>query len=105
MVNYVNRRIERVESRLEAPDFKKYGDAFKLDCRLRNLTGKTIEGYYEKLGYLFDYLQANSIAFDDIDKKVIQNYILSLNGSVSENMSPVGFYGIWDGFSNMPPGM
>jgi site-specific recombinase XerD len=84
MVNCVNRRIERVESRLKASDFKKYLDAFKLDCRLRNLTSKTIEGYYERLGYLFDYLQANSIAFDDIDRKVIQKYILSLNGSVSD---------------------
>ena len=77
-------KIERVESRFDETEFKSYLDAFKFDCQVRNLTHKTLECYFERLGYLFAYLQEQDIPFAEVTKRVIQDYVMSLQGKVSD---------------------
>ncbi len=61
-----------------------YLDAFNIDCSVRNLTQKTIDVYFEWLGYLLHSTREQSIAFTDTSKRVIQDYIVSLKGQVSD---------------------
>jgi site-specific recombinase XerD len=76
--------IIRVESRFRATEFKKYLDLFKLDCQVRNLTEKTIDVYYERLGYFFSYIKDEGISFQAICRNTIQQYILTLIENVSD---------------------
>jgi integrase/recombinase XerD len=76
--------IERQEARFSDTEFKPYLDSLKFDCLVRNLTQKTIEGYYERLGHFFTYLSKKGITFPEINRRVIQGYIMSLQGNVSD---------------------
>jgi hypothetical protein len=62
MHDYVTGRVARIEARFGDTEFKKYLDSFKFDCLIRNLTPKTVDGYFERLGYLFEYLQGDHIS-------------------------------------------
>jgi site-specific recombinase XerD len=84
MSTYVVGRVQRVESQFRDSEFKTYLDSFKFDCQLRNLSQKTIDAYFERLSYFFLYLQDRNIDFISITKKVIQQYIFSLKGQVSD---------------------
>ena len=84
MKNYVSHRIKRVETQLGTSDIKKYLDAFRFDCQLRNLTNKTLDCYYERLGYLFKYLENRQIPFVEVDRRLIQDFILLTKDSVSD---------------------
>ena len=77
---------ERVRQRFAHDDVDAYLDAFNLDCTLRNHTQKTIDVYFERLGYLFAYLGRANVGFEDVDKRLIQDYILSLKGEVSDEV-------------------
>jgi len=83
MRDSVTTNIERVEARYGATEFKKYLDSFNLDCRVRNLTEKTIDVYYERLGYFIGYLTDQGIGLNKINKTVVQEYILSLKDNVA----------------------
>jgi len=84
MTDYVTPNVKRVEGKFADSEIKKYLDSFKLDCRVRNLTPKTIDVYFERLGYFFDYLQKNGITLENVTKAHIHDYILSQNGEVSD---------------------
>ena len=49
-------------------------EAFRVDCLIRNLTPKTLDVYFERLGYLLKYLLKNDISISDVNKSVIQGY-------------------------------
>ena len=78
MGDYANYRIRRVENGFGASVEKSCLDSFKFDCMVRNLTPKSIGGYYERLGYLLQYLRDNNIESENITKRVIQDYFMSL---------------------------
>lgn len=77
-------RIQRVEKEYGESDAKPYLDSFKFDCMVRNLTPKSIGGYYERMSYLLGYLRDNNIPFEQITKRTIQDYIMLLKGTVSD---------------------
>lgn len=84
MGDYASYRIRRVENEFGASDAKPYLDAFKFDAMVRNLSLKSIDGYYERLGYLLQYLRRNKTPFMQTTKRNLQDYILSLKGMVSD---------------------
>ncbi len=49
---------------------------FEFHIRAKNLSPKTISVYGERLGYFYKYIKAQGIAFKDVDKHTIQDYIL-----------------------------
>jgi len=49
---------------------------FEFHIRAKNLSPKTISVYGERLGYFYKYLKANNLAFETVDKHIIQDYIL-----------------------------
>ncbi len=61
-----------------------YLKAFKFDCELRNLSEKTVYGYFERIRCLALYLNSMNISFVEVSKQVIQEYIISLKGRVSD---------------------
>ncbi len=83
MSGYVSKNIARVEQRFTDSEIKKRLDSFKLDCMVRNLAPKTIDVYYERLGYFLNYLTTLDLSFESITKRTIQNYIMSLKDRVS----------------------
>lgn len=58
--------------------------AFNYDLQLRNLTPKTISCYLERTGYFVKYLHHHGATLAQVDRNVIQDYILSVKGSVSD---------------------
>jgi len=77
-------KVALVETRFGDTEFKPYLDSFKYDCLVRNLSPKSLDCYYERLGCLFQYLQGISIHLVDVSKQAIQGYIMSLSGRVSD---------------------
>lgn len=77
----MSQRVNQTSNDLK---FIQYLESFEFDCRVRNLTPKTISVYHERLGYLSRYLCEQSIAIDDTTKKPIKDYILGLQGRVSD---------------------
>lgn len=75
---------ERISVRYRGSEFDPYLQSLLLDCHIRNLTQKTIDGYIERLACLFDYLAESGIAFDCLSKRIVKEYILSLMGNVSD---------------------
>jgi len=57
---------DKVLAKFEHSDASAYLISFKFDCQVRNLTPKTIECYFERLGYLFSYLKTRKISFQAI---------------------------------------
>ncbi len=49
---------------------------FEFHIRAKNLSPKTISVYGERLGYFYKYIKSKGIAFKDVDKHTIQDYIL-----------------------------
>ena len=84
MPDYATYNVKRIDAQFKETEFRPYLDSFKYECLVRNLTPKTIDVYYERLGYFFSYLQRLGISVNEISKKIIQDYILSLMGHVSE---------------------
>jgi len=83
MRNYNLDKIERLKSNFRDSEFGEYLESFRFDCQIRNLTDKTISVYLERLNYLFKYLQMNQISFNELNKTIIQDYILYLKNRVS----------------------
>jgi integrase/recombinase XerD len=77
-------RVERVETRFAGTTFRDYLDAFKLECQMKNLTEKSIDAYFERLGYFFDYLKTNELGLNQVTKRTIQDYVISLKDKVSD---------------------
>lgn len=50
---------------------------FEYHVRTKNLTPKTISVYGERLGYFRRFLSAKGIAFEDVDRLTVQDFILS----------------------------
>jgi integrase/recombinase XerD len=70
---------------LGSSSMKKYLESFYFDCRVRNLTSKTMQGYGERLQNFHRFLESKGISFDKVDKRVIQSYILSMKDKVSDH--------------------
>ena len=81
MNNCVIGRIKRVEALFGQTESKPYLDSFKFDCAIRNLTEQTIEGYYERLGYLLQYLQNKNC--HPILKKLGENLVGGNDGQIN----------------------
>ena len=52
--------------------------SFYFDCRIRNLTEKSITGYGEALSIFFNFLQKQKIDFQDVSGLTIKEFIASL---------------------------
>jgi len=80
----VMRNVTRVEKQLEGREILKYLGSFKIDCQLRNLSPKTIDVYFERIGYFAAYLDEIDTRFENVDRAIVQRYIVSLKGTVSD---------------------
>ena len=79
--DYLKTLIESVD-RLDV--MKKYLESFYYECKVKNLTLKTVNGYAERLGNFYRYIQGEGIPFEKVDKEAVKRYILSLQGKVSD---------------------
>jgi site-specific recombinase XerD len=52
--------------------------AFYFDCRIRNLTQKTISGYGEVLKLFLQYLEKVTVLFEQVSSLTIKEFIASL---------------------------
>jgi len=75
---------EKVVGRYQDTAHRPFLEAFKFDCQVRNLTPTTIDCYMERLDYLLRYLDDNNIGLTSIDRRIIQDYIMHLKGTVSD---------------------
>ncbi|MFH1372537.1 MAG: tyrosine-type recombinase/integrase [bacterium] len=75
---------DKVLTRIGNNGTRPYLEAFRLDCEVRNLSRKTIDVYFERLGYLLTWLGGHEITFNDITRRTVQSYIVDLKGSVSD---------------------
>jgi len=65
--------------------FKGLVEQFYYHCRVKNLTEKTLSGYGERLKNFYLFLSSHNIPFEDINRKTIQDYIISQKGKVSDH--------------------
>jgi site-specific recombinase XerD len=84
MSSDVIRKIDRVESQFTGSEFGSALSAFKFDCELRNLSNTSIACYHERLAYLFANLEEQGFTLTDATRRTVQDYIMSLKGSVSD---------------------
>jgi integrase/recombinase XerD len=75
---------DKVAEKFVATSFKPFLDAFRFDCQIRNLTSRTLDCYFERLGYFFDYLSRRGMSLQQVTRQANQDYVLSLQGSVSD---------------------
>ena len=92
--------------------FKEGLDQFYFNCRLKNLSVATLKCYGERLNDFYNFIQKKSVPFENVDRSVVQEYILNLEDKVSDyNLNgrlrvlkvPFNFLikeGIWDGKPN-----
>lgn len=60
-------------------------EQFYFNCKVKNLSEKTMSVYGERLGHFHGFLKSNRILFDQVSKETIQQYILSMKGRVSDH--------------------
>ncbi len=65
-------------------NWKLYVDSFFFQCKVNNLSEKTIQVYAERLYYFVRWLSERGIDVDDVTKRVIQEYVIHLQGSVAD---------------------
>jgi len=65
-------------------NWKIYVDSFLFQCQVHNLSEKTLQVYAERLYYFVRYLSERGIDVDDVTKRVIQEYVIHLQGTVSD---------------------
>ena len=53
-------------------------EQFFYHCRIKNLTAKTLECYTERLTYFIRYLTIKNKTLQEVDKVLLQSYIMSL---------------------------
>ena len=58
--------------------------SFYFDCKVKNLASKTIDVYGERLRNFYRFMQSREVLFEGVDASVIQSYILSMKGKVSD---------------------
>lgn len=92
--------------------FKEGLDQFYFNCRLKNLSVATLKCYGERLNDFYNFIQKKSVPFENVDRSVVQEYILNLEDKVSDynlngrlRVLKVSFNflikeGIWDGKPN-----
>ncbi len=84
MEDHLKRLYEFVDQFTMNSNWKTYVDAFVFGCKIRNLAPRTLNVYAERLGYLARHLEKKSIDIEDVTKHDIQNYLMELIGSVSD---------------------
>jgi len=57
---------DKVLQRCQQEEARSYLEAFKLDCQVRNLSQKTIDVYFERLGYVLGDLTRQEVPFRSI---------------------------------------
>jgi site-specific recombinase XerD len=63
---------------------RKYLKSFYFDCKVKNLTPKTMDGCGERLENFHRFIQSKDIPFEKVDRHLIQSYILSMKDRVSD---------------------
>lgn len=58
---------------------------FYYNCRVKNLTEKTLSGYGERLSNFYNFLSSQKTLFENVNGKTIQAYIISQKGKVSDH--------------------
>ena len=76
-------RIAKLNEVIGSTSWKPYVDGFLFDCRVRNLTKTTIDGYAQRLTYLIMWCLSKSIGTDCITHQHIQEYLASIVGKLS----------------------
>ena len=61
-----------------------YLQSFYFDCKVKNLASKTIDVYGERLRNFYRFIQSREVPFEGVNVSVIQSYILSMKGKVSD---------------------
>ena len=59
-------------------NWKIYVDSFFFQCKVNNLTEKTLQVYAERLFYFARYLSEKGIDVDNVTKRTIQEYVVYL---------------------------
>lgn len=80
------RQIERLRGEFSETNFWPVLESFLLDMETRNLTPKSIAGYFEHLGHLFRFIQGRGLGDPAAaGREDLQRYILSQRGKVSDH--------------------
>ena len=83
-MNQLNNLYHDVDNLFMGKNWRTYLDTFLFGCRVRRLTDATINVYAERLGHLARYLDTKQIDIDQLTKRDLQGYVLSLLGTVSD---------------------
>lgn len=84
MEDHVKRLYLMVDACKVGNHWKTYVDAFVFGCRIRNLAPRTLSVYAERLGYLVRHLEHKGVDIEHVTKQDLQDYLMSLIGSVSD---------------------
>lgn len=84
MEDHLKRLYKVVDNFKVGSNWKTYVDAFVFGCKIRNLAPRTLSVYAERLGYLARWLEEKGIDIEDVTKRDIQDYLLTLIGAVSD---------------------
>lgn len=84
MEDHLKRLYVLVDDCRVGSNWKTYVDSFVFGCKIRNLAPRTLSVYGERLGYLVRYLEAKGIDIEQVTKQDLQDYLMSLIGSVAD---------------------
>lgn len=65
--------------------FKGLITQFTYQCKIKNLAERTIETYGEILALFYQYLKQRKLDFSQVDRSIIQDYIVAQKGKVSDH--------------------
>ncbi len=65
--------------------FKESLQQFYYNCRVRNLSEKTLNIYGERLTNFYNFLKVKKVDFDKTEKSTVQDYIMSMKDKVSDH--------------------
>lgn len=83
-MNQLKNLYDAVDNLYMGKNWRTYLDTFLFGCRVRRLTEATINVYSERLGHLARYLDTKHVDIDNLTKRDLQGYVLSLLGKVSD---------------------
>ncbi len=68
--------------------FKESLQQFYYNCRVRNLSEKTLNIYGERLTNFYNFLKVKKVDFDKTEKSTVQDYIMSMK----DKATPASYY-------------
>lgn len=116
-MNQLKNLYADVDTFFMGSNWRTYLDAFLFGCKVRRLTEATINVYAERLGHLARFMDSQKIDINDLTKRNLQDYILSILGQVADETVNgrlrayrrfFGYLeeeGVWEGKANPTKGL